>query len=293
MHAIEKAIKETCKKLWDNGEVNRILAWEKGLFDYDAAPALFRSRGRISRLVYNEHCGVNLSKFLIKEMEKEGKVLVLLKPCDTYGFNQLLSENRINREKVYILGVPCGGMRDEKGLLFKCLSCKGNDFKASDQIIESDLSVPVPVPSGEEEKLNKMTAEERFAFWRGQLSKCIRCNACRNVCPACSCIKCVFDNRDSGIEAKANSDAFEENLFHIIRAFHVAGRCTDCGECSRVCPQNIPLYLLNRKMIEEMNERYGTYQAGENPEAKSPLTEFKESDPEVSAEHGKGGVSSC
>ncbi len=73
----------------------------------------------------------------------------------------------------------------------------------------------------------------------------------------------------------------------------MAGRCTDCGECSRVCPQNIPLYLLNRKMIEEINERYGTYQAGENPEAKSPLTEFKESDPEVSAVYGKGGVSEC
>ncbi|URW87892.1 4Fe-4S dicluster domain-containing protein [Blautia wexlerae] len=29
-------------------------------------------------------------------------------------------------------------------------------------------------------------------------------------------------------------------MFHIIRAFHVAGRCTDCGECDRVCPQGIP-----------------------------------------------------
>ena len=113
------------------------------------------------------------------------------------------------------------------------------------------------------EKLEAMTPDERFAFWRGELSKCIRCNACRNVCPACSCDKCVFDNPNTGVHNKAAADDFEENMFHIIRAFHVAGRCTDCGECTRVCPQGIPLHLLNRKFIKDIDELYGDYQAGE------------------------------
>ena len=125
-----------------------------------------------------------------------------------------------------------------------------------------------------------MTEDERFAFWKEQLSKCIRCNACRNVCPACSCIKCVFDNPNSGIAAKANDSEFEEKMFHIIRAYHVAGRCTDCGECSRVCPQNIPLHLLNRKFIKDMDGLYGEYQAGESSEGKTPLTSYTEEDKE-------------
>ncbi|MGN1094275.1 MAG: 4Fe-4S dicluster domain-containing protein, partial [Candidatus Neoclostridium sp.] len=105
-------------------------------------------------------------------------------------------------------------------------------------------------------------------------------NACRNVCPACSCVKCVFDNPKSGVAAKANDDSFEEQLFHVIRSFHVAGRCTDCGECSRVCPQRIPLALLNRKFIKDIDLLYGEYQAGEQSDGKTPLTSFTENDAE-------------
>ena len=117
-----------------------------------------------------------------------------------------------------------------------------------------------------------MAPEERFAFWQNELSRCIRCNACRNVCPACSCIKCVFDNDRYDTAQKANTTTFEEQMFHIIRAFHVAGRCTDCGECSRVCPQHIPLHLLNRKFIKDIDEFYGEYQAGEDTDSRAPVS---------------------
>ena len=63
-------------------------------------------------------------------------------------------------------------------------------------------------------------------------------------------------------------------MFHIIRAFHVAGRCTDCGECSRVCPQHIPLHLLNRKFIKDINELYGEYQAGADFDSRAAAHEL-------------------
>ena len=73
-----------------------------------------------------------------------------------------------------------------------------------------------------------------------------------------------------------------------IRAFHVAGRCTDCGECSRVCPQGIPLHLFNRKFIKDIDTFYGEYQAGADAESKGPLTSFTFDDvePGVVAERG-------
>ena len=76
-------------------------------------------------------------------------------------------------------------------------------------------------------------------------------------------------------------------MFHIIRAFHVAGRCTDCGECSRVCPQRIPLHLLNRKFIKDINEIYGEYQAGADTESKAPLNRFSTDDAEPSVVYAR------
>jgi Na+-translocating ferredoxin:NAD+ oxidoreductase RnfC subunit len=49
-----------------------------------------------------------------------------------------------------------------------------------------------------------------------------------------------------------------DNLFyHLIRVFHHAGRCADCGECERACPMDIPLRKLERKLQKEIKEIFG------------------------------------
>ena len=323
---LRETLVEKAKALLADGTVDRVIGWKAGEFAYDLTPAVFHSAEEVeSGLVWNDFCGANFSKYLLKETKKsENKVLVFLKPCDTYSFNQLLTEHRFDREKVYAVGIPCNGMADPKKLkeladgvssvdfeedkvvahtLFdgdkefacadllpdRCVHCKSKKHVAYDELLGSDGEVLDSGRFDEVEKLEKMTPDERFAFWQGELSRCIRCNACRNVCPACSCLKCVFDNDASGVASKASADNFEENLFHIIRAFHVAGRCTDCGECSRVCPQHIPLHLLNRKFIKDINEFYGEYQAGEDTTSRGPLTDYTTGDVEPSIVMTRGG----
>jgi ferredoxin len=266
----------------------------------------------------------------MREQKKaaDAKILAFLKPCDTYSFNQLTAEHKISRENVYVIGVGCNGMADvEKikaagieGILGisaegdtykvetvygtetiakadamaeRCLCCKSKKLMVYDELIGEDGEVVADCERFDMvAKLENMTADERFEFWRNELSRCIRCNACRNVCPACTCEQCVFDNPKSGIDQKAAADSFEENMFHIIRAFHVAGRCTDCGECSRVCPQHIPLHLLNRKFIKDIDAFYGEYQAGETVGSRAPLVDYTEGDMEPGeavASVGEGG----
>lgn len=312
-------------ELLENGTVDRVLGWKTGEFCYDVTPAVFENKEDINEnFVFNDFCGANFSKYLIKETAKtDKKVLVFLKPCDTYSFNQLLTEHRFDREKVYAVGVPCNGMLDtgkirevaesianvtdngetvEIETLFdgtvtknrsellpdRCINCKSKKHVAYDELLGSDGEVLDSNRFDEVEKLEKMTPDERFEFWQGELSRCIRCNACRDVCPACTCEKCVFDNPESGVENKAAADSFEEKMFHIIRAFHVAGRCTDCGECSRVCPQHIPLHLLNRKFIKDIDEFYGDYQAGAEVGSRAPIVNYTTEDIEPKDAVGRG-----
>ena len=315
MKDVELKMLERAKALLESGEVARVIGWKKGDFCYDPVPASFETVEELDSFVYDWFCGANFSKYLIQMSKKEGKTAVFLKPCDTYSFNQLIKEHRVKRENVYVIAVECRAKLDiekikAKGVsgivsvdvvekdvkvttlygeetlckpevvLSKCAVCNKTHQVQDEEIILHERPARDVNRFEEVERLEAMSEDERFAFWRNELSKCIRCNACRNVCPACSCVKCVFDNPASGISAKANDDKFEEQLFHIIRAFHVAGRCTDCGECSRVCPQNIPLHLLNRKFIKDIDNLYGEYQAGEEAEGKTPLTSYKEEDAE-------------
>ena len=237
----------------------RVLGWKAGEFFYDVTPAVFTSREEIEKeFVFGPFCGANMSKYLIAESRKEGRVGVFM----TIARKDALAE--------------------------RCACCKSKKMLGCDELLGEQGEELDSARFDQVEKLEAMTPDERFAFWRKELSRCIRCNACRNVCPACSCEKCVFDNPNSGVENKAAANSFEENLFHIIRAFHVAGRCTDCGECSRVCPQHIPLHLLNRKFIKDINELYGGYQAGADMETRPPLTNFQMDDPEPSVVHERG-----
>lgn len=322
---MQERLKAKAISLLESGAVTRVLGWKMGEFFYDLTPAVFETKEEIEKdFVFSPFSGANLSKYCIQQSRKEGKTAVFLKPCDSYSFQQLLKEHRILRENVYIVGVACDGMCDmdairaagcegvtgirENGdnlvvetlygektlsrqdvLLERCQVCKSKKIVVYDELI-GEQGEEIPSDRFRQvAELEAMTPEERFDFWRGELSRCIRCNACRNVCPACSCEKCVFDNAASGLRNKAAADSFEENMFHIIRAFHVAGRCTDCGECSRVCPQHIPLHLLNRKFIKDMNELYGEYQAGADMESKSPLTDFTQGDCEPSVVYERGG----
>jgi len=310
------------KELLENGTVVRVLGWKKGDFDYNPEPAYFNNAEELENFVYNGFCGANLSKMMIEVSKLEGKTLVCLKPCDTYSFNQLIKEHRVDREKAYIIGVGCKGKLDierikAKGIkgiesvsgaeltdacdvlniktiygdatcdfadamLERCHVCKGKEHVIFDEVIGESRETNDAERFAEVEKIEAMSPEEKFEFFKNELSKCIRCNACRNVCPACSCRKCVFDSTKFDSAQKANVDSFEEKMFHIIRAFHVAGRCTDCGECSRVCPQGIPLHLFNRKFIKDINEFYGDFQAGADSETKGPLTDFTFDDVEPS-----------
>jgi heterodisulfide reductase subunit C len=312
MQELSSTLIEKAKALLSEGKVQKVIGWRKGLFEEDVTPSVFTGAEDLEKnFVFNKYCTSNLSKYLVKitreiEIAKsttrvnnamakqrdpnaEDKpipqevIAVFLKPGDTYSFVELLKENRIVRDDVYVIGIPCSCTLDENHKDGEgCDHCYNKKHVLYDELIGEDGMVADSHRFDEVERIEAMSPADRYSFWRNEISRCIRCNACRNACPACTCEKCVFDNNDLYTSQKVAQTSFEENLFHIIRAWHVAGRCTDCGECSRVCPQNIPLYLLNRKFIKDINEIYGEYQAGSDMETKPPMLTYTTGDAEPS-----------
>lgn len=314
MQELTSDLIKIAKEKLASGAVQQVIGWRRGLFDEDVTPSTFKDAADLEKnFVFNKYCKANLSKYLVKitraietaktttrtnnAMAKQRdpnaaevpipneKVLAFLKPGDTHSFCQLLKENRITRDDVYVVAVPCSCEMDESVKEGEgCDHCRNKKHVVYDEVVGKAREEAIGDPSRFEgvEKIQKMSADERHEFWKAEFSRCIRCNACRDVCPACTCEKCVFDNNNLYTSQKVAQVPFEESLYHIIRAWHVAGRCTDCGECSRVCPEHIPLHLLNRKFVKDIDEIYGPYIAGSDMETKPPMLTWTAGDAEPS-----------
>jgi ferredoxin len=242
-----------------------------------ARPLFVYQPSDVDRLIFDQTCAHNLTKYLLNRKDKATAIVV--KPCDSRAINLLINESQIQRDKVSIIGVVCpgivkAGLDNTSGeLQDACLICQQHtpvlyDFLVGEPASEPDVPDAYPDVSGMEDK----SAGERRAFWEEQFSRCIRCYACRQVCPGCYCLECFVERLDPmwvGIRIAPG----ENEVWNTIRAFHLAGRCIDCNECERVCPVNIPLSLLNRKLGKEVEELFN-FQAGIDAETPMPFSTF-------------------
>ena len=120
--------------------------------------------------------------------------------------------------------------------------------------------------------------EERWGYFSKEFARCIRCYACRNACPLCYCEECFVDSSNPLWIGKTTNES-DTAIFHLMRAFHVAGRCTECGACERACPVGVDIRKFNRKLARDVKERFG-YESGVSLEQVTPLATFKPDDPE-------------
>ena len=312
---IEQRLKDGARALLEQGKVEYIVGFEPGSLKFTTTPLITRDKDSVDRLVINPFIVNNLSVYLT---ELKGRVGIIAKGCDSRSIVSLIQDNQVKREDVVILGVPCSGIIDQSKveqlagrdrdeldditrdgdkvvvtfdsekkefpigevLFDNCLGCELATPEEYDVLLDKeDSPVADQTASRKEiESLKGMPREQRWDFWKKEFSRCIRCYACRDVCPSCFCQRCFVE--ESEPQWIVPVPRWQDNLiFQTIRNIHIAGRCTDCGECERACPMNIPLRSLTGEMYNIVDELY-RFKAGMDKEAVPLMSHYETTDPE-------------
>ncbi|MBW2342181.1 MAG: 4Fe-4S binding protein [Deltaproteobacteria bacterium] len=311
MPEVTKKIREIARSLLQEKKVDLVIGFEQGTLPLRATPCFVRGEKEVDRLVWDSFCENNLATYLIKRAER---VAIIAKGCDVRTIVELIKENQISRDQVVIIGIPCQGMFDRRqveavlqgkeiqevtekdgqlilrGGSFKetlkrdtflypsCITCTHRNPVIYDLLVGDPVPELSTDPYQDVEEFEARSAEERWEYLIKEFTRCIRCYACRNACPLCYCQECFVDSSSPPWIGKT-TDESDTAIFHLMRAFHVAGRCTECGACERACPVGVDIRKLNRKLARDVKERFG-YESGVSLEQVTPLATFKPDDPE-------------
>ena len=278
MNDIQEKIRQTAKQLLESGEINYFIGWGETRFPGKTMPKFIFQTQDTDKLVFNEYCRNALASYLLDDKYPTAKIGLCVRGCDSRAVNRLINDKQIARESLHLVGIPCLGMKESTGeVCSKCEKCTHPTPVTYDVILGEEQGTKEVDRFADVRQLESFTSEERYAFWVKEYDKCIRCYACRNICPACSCAECYVDQYRTGWQGK-QTNRIENQIYGMTRAFHVGDRCVECGACEEACPMDIPLMLLNRKLIKDISEMFGDYESGLKSEGAPALGTYLKED---------------
>jgi coenzyme F420-reducing hydrogenase delta subunit/ferredoxin len=289
LEALRSNLRRAASELLQNERVGTVVGYRPGSLAGRMVPTMVSASADCQELDWGTGCVNNLAGYVTRALETTDRVGLVVKTCDLGAVSGLIREGQLARERVRLIGVQCRGVKANGGLADKCLACSGAPHPMCDLVVSVDgvrescadpASAPIDTEDARDRQiahLESLPADDRWRFWQRQFARCLRCYACRAACPLCYCTSCIADKHrpqwvPTAIDERGNS------AWNVIRAMHLAGRCSGCDECARACPADIRLDLINRKLALEVERQFGN--AGLDPEQKAALVDFRMEDGE-------------
>lgn len=259
----EQNLRERARQLLADNVVDLIIGYGQGTLPNRVTPVFIRKPEDAQILVWNNYCAHNLVGYLHR-IESTCKIGIVVKGCDARSLVGLIKEKQISRDRLVVIGIVCNGILDTRTTgeapvqYASCEHCEVNVPPLYDILIGSPDEVTTKKadePDRELAAFEALSPAERWAALEQELSRCIRCYACRNACPMCYCEECFVDKTQPAwiSEGMHPSDVM---IYHLVRALHSAGRCGECGACERACPMHIRLRLITRKISRDVAELF-------------------------------------
>ncbi len=275
-----KQIQEIASKLFAEEKIDIFIGYRQNSFDDNQVPVLITKPEEVSKMLFNEKSVLNLTNYLKFEHTRNKRTAIVVKGCDSRALNMLLTENQVKRENLYVIGINCTGVVNEKGEKAQnCTECVMPDAVLYDEVIGD--------PSGKKEytvniDVKELAAKgliERGEYFESIFDSCIRCNACRHSCPLCYCAKCCIDQETSSLYNGSNTPS---SAFHALMTWslHLAGRCVDCRNCEKACPSHLPLHLLHKQNEMVIYENFQQHIAGMEKDDRGAFYKYSLSDPD-------------
>jgi formate dehydrogenase (coenzyme F420) beta subunit len=267
----ERELRATARRLLTEGTVKVVIGYGA------RGPIFVTTPEDTDKLVWNGTGLANLTTYLKrKEVRALGKPAIVVKGCDERALVVLEKESQVERADYYSIGMACDGMGEPK-----CAACDTHVPRFADEVVSGgDAPAPQP-PAGRYAALDRFLAkspEERLSFWTAEFDRCLKCYACRQVCPMCYCERCLADkNRPQAIDTSTHRQG--NFAWHIARAMHLSGRCVGCDECTRACPAGIDLRLLNLTLARAAETKFN-YRAGMDREVEPVIGAWSSQDQE-------------
>jgi formate dehydrogenase (coenzyme F420) beta subunit len=281
MTSVEDQIRSSARKFLEENQVSCVIGYERDVRGR-ARPIFIEKAEDTERFIWGSDCNLNLVTYLHERKHAPGKdqpvpkTAIVARPCDIRAIQLLINEQQIKRENLKIIGLSCEGSEINGKPRIACQFCQERKPLIYDVLIEAEKPIDIPKEKDEYSEIKEMddwSPEERLKFWTEEFDRCIRCYACRQACPGCYCFECVAEQVDPHWTSIA-LEIPEKMFFHVMRAYHLAGRCVGCDACEAACPMDIPLSKLNRKIAKEILDMFN-YRTGDNPENPPPLVCFK------------------
>ena len=104
-------IKEISARLLKECQVEMVIGFRKGTVPMMNEPHFAKSPEAVEDFVWDSNCGINLCNYLTNRGEK---IAIVAKGCDSRNIVTHIIENKIKRDQLIIIGVPCKGMMDKR-----------------------------------------------------------------------------------------------------------------------------------------------------------------------------------